>query len=261
MHFRESPGKPKRKGHNVKRRKVVVVEDEPAILQGILDVLEASGYEAAGAPDGEAGLDLSRRQGVDLVLLDLLLPKMNGLQVLAELRKTHPTLPVIILTARGAEEDRVRGLRHGADDYVVKPFSARELLARLEAVLRRSPERPAPVKAIKTATGTVDFDRSEIVFNSGQRTGLSEMEAGVLVHLATNPGRVVSRDELLMRVWGIGGANVETRAIDMHITRLRGKLKTPDGDNGPEWIVTVRGKGYMLGPDVTLVASEQTEPE
>lgn len=245
----------------MKRRRVVVVEDELAILQGLLDVLEASGYEAIGAADGEVGLDLGRQVGVDLVLLDLLLPKLDGFAVLTELRKTHPTLPVIILTARGAEEDRVRGLRSGADDYVVKPFSASELLARVEAVLRRSPERPLPVKAIETATGTVDFDRSEIAFRSGHRTGLSEMEAGVLAHLAANPGRVVSRDELLTRVWGISGGNVETRAIDMHITRLRGKLKSPDADDGPDWIVTVRGKGYMLGPDVTLVASEQAEPE
>ena len=245
----------------MKRRRIVVVEDEPAILQGLLDALQAGGYEAVGAADGEAGLDQARRIGVDLVLLDLLLPKMDGLQLLTELRKTHPTLPVIILTARGAEEDRVRGLQGGADDYVVKPFSLRELLARAEAVLRRSPERPSPVKAIKTATGTVDFDRSEIIFDSGERIGLSEMESGVLVHLAANHGRVVSRDELLMRVWGIGGSNLETRAIDMHITRLRGKLKTPDGTNGPEWIVTVRGKGYMLGPDVKLVATDSAEPE
>ena len=114
----------------MKRRRVVVVEDELAILQGLLDVLEASGYEAIGAADGEVGLDLGRQVGVDLVLLDLLLPKLDGFAVLTELRKTHPTLPVIILTARGAEEDRVRGLRSGADDYVVKPFSASELLAR-----------------------------------------------------------------------------------------------------------------------------------
>ncbi|MFH0983237.1 MAG: response regulator transcription factor [Planctomycetota bacterium] len=241
--------------------KAVVVEDEPAILQGLLDVMEAGGYEAVGAADGETGLDLSRQMGVELVLLDLMLPKMDGLQVLAELRKTHPSLPVIILTARGMEEDRVRGLRGGADDYVVKPFSARELLARIEAVLRRSPERPTPVKAIKTPTGTVDFKRSEIVFGNGQRTSLSEMEAGVLTHLAVNPGRVVSRDELLLRVWGIGGGRVETRAIDMHITRLRGKLAGGEVGHGPEWIVTVRGKGYMLGPEVTLVEAEPAPAE
>ncbi len=243
------------------KRKVVVVEDEPAILQGLLDVLEAGGYESVGATDGEMGLDCARRIGVDLVLLDLLLPKLDGLQVLMELRQTHPLLPVIILTARGAEEDRVRGLRGGADDYMVKPFSARELLARVEAVLRRSPERPSPVKAIKTTTGTVDFERCEIVFCNGQRAGLSEMEAGVLTHLAANHGRVISRDELLTCVWGIGGSRVETRAIDMHITRLRSKLQVPQADDDPEWIVTVRGKGYMLGPEVTVVLHERSPAE
>jgi DNA-binding response OmpR family regulator len=245
----------------VQKRKVVVAEDEPAILRGLLDVLDAAGYEAIGASDGEVGLDCARRVGVDLVLLDLLMPKLDGLQVLAELRKTHPLLPVIILTARGAEEDRVRGLRAGADDYVIKPFSARELLARVEAVLRRSPERPTPVRAIKTKTGTVDFDRCEIVYANDQRAGLSEMEAGVLLHLAANHGRVVSRDELLTRVWGIGGSKVETRAIDMHVTRLRGKLNQGAADGDPEWIVTVRGRGYMLGPDVTLVGPEESSPQ
>ncbi|MCK4660640.1 MAG: response regulator transcription factor [Phycisphaerae bacterium] len=243
----------------MRRRKVVVVEDEPAILQGLLDVLQVGGYEAVGAADGLTGLEQSRHLGVDLVLLDLLLPRMDGLMVLAELRKTHPNLPVIILTARGSEEDRVRGLQGGADDYVVKPFSARELLARVEAVLRRSPERPAPVKAIKTTAGTVDFERCEIVFAGGQRANLSEMEAGILTHLAVNPGRVISRDELLMRVWGIGGGNLETRAIDMHITRLRGKLNPPNTEENPDWIVTVRGKGYMLGAEVTLLTTEQPE--
>jgi DNA-binding response OmpR family regulator len=240
----------------LKKHRVVVVEDEPAILRGLLDVLEVGGYEGIPAADGEAGLDESRRVGVDLVLLDLLLPKMDGIQVLSELRKTHPSLPVIILTARGSEEDRVRGLRGGADDYVVKPFSAKELLARVEAVLRRSPERPSPVKGIRNRWGAVDFERSEIVFANGSRANLSEMESGVLLHLAAHRGRSVSRDELLIRVWGIGGNKVETRAIDMHITRLRGKLQAGGGGE-QEWIVTVRGKGYMLGPEVSLVQAEQ----
>src|SRR5947208_3741031 len=123
--------------------RVVVVEDEPAIRRGIVDLLRASGYEVAEAADGARGLEEDVRLGVDLVLLDLLLPRRDGLDVLVELRKVRPTLPVIILTARGAEDDRVRGLKLGADDYVVKPFSARELLARVEAVLRRTMDRPA----------------------------------------------------------------------------------------------------------------------
>src|SRR3989454_9028386 len=122
--------------------RVVVVEDEPAIRRGVADALKASAYQVVEAADGDRGLEESLRLGVDLVLLDLLLPRRDGLEVLAELRKVRPTLPIIILTARGSEEDRVRGLKMGADDYVVKPFSARELLARVQAVLRRSVDRP-----------------------------------------------------------------------------------------------------------------------
>src|ERR671939_601698 len=122
--------------------RVVVIEDEPAIRRGVADALRATGYEVAEAADGARGLEEAVRRGVDLVLLDLLLPRRDGLDVLTQLRKVRPTLPVIILTARGSEDDRVRGLKMGADDYVVKPFSARELLARVEAVLRRSLGRP-----------------------------------------------------------------------------------------------------------------------
>src|SRR5918912_778919 len=150
--------------------RVVVIEDEPAIRRGVVDALRASGYEVAEAADGARGLEEAVRRGVDLVLLDLLLPRRDGLDVLAELRKVRPTLPVIILTARGTEDDRVRGLKMGADDYVVKPFSARELLARVEAVLRRSVDRPAEVHAARLGKGVIDFDRREVRWASGDRT-------------------------------------------------------------------------------------------
>src|SRR5262245_59150879 len=138
--------------------RIVVVEDEPAIRRGVVDLLRVNGYDVAEAADGAAGLDEAIRRGVDLVLLDLLLPRRDGLDVLAELRKVRPTLPVIILTARGTEDDRVRGLKMGADDYVVKPFSARELLARVEAVLRRSVDRPVEVTAVRLGRGGIDFE-------------------------------------------------------------------------------------------------------
>jgi DNA-binding response OmpR family regulator len=242
-----------------KRPVVVVVEDEEAIRRGVVDALRISGYEPVEAADGVAGLKAARNAGVDLVLLDLLLPMMDGLDVLAELRQTHPALPVIILTARGSEEDRVRGLRAGADDYVVKPFSARELLARVEAVLRRSPERPHPVVRIQGGTTVVDCARREICHASGERIPLSDMEADILQRLAAHSGRAVSREELLAAVWGLREGGVETRAIDMHITRLRQKLTEGAGDGSPEWIVTVRGKGYMLGPDLKLVTESPAE--
>lgn len=245
----------------MKKRRIVVVEDEVAIRRGIVDMLKVAGYEPVEATDGNAGLNESRRVGVDLVLLDLRLPKMDGTKLLVELRKTRPTLPVIILTARGSEEDRVRGLKDGADDYVVKPFSARELLARIQAVLRRSPERPAPVRCIHAGGHQVDFQRRELRFADGRCVQLSEMESGILAHLAANAGRVVSRDELLARVWGINTEALETRAVDMHITRLRNKLAGGDADAGIEWLVTVRGKGYMLGPDVAGGAEPTTPGE
>lgn len=237
-----------------KKKMVLVVEDEDAIRRGVVDILSMAGYQVIEAAEGVSGLNEARRPGIDLVLLDLLLPKKDGFEVLTELRTTHPSLPVIILTARGSEDDRVRGLRIGADDYVVKPFSARELLARVEAVLRRSPERPqALVKIIGDKT-IVDCARREICYPSGERVSLSQMEADILFRLASHAGRAVSRDELLSSVWGLSDGTVETRAIDMHITRLRQKLSRGSEDVARDWIVTVRGRGYMLGPDLEVVA-------
>ncbi len=235
-----------------RKRTIVVVEDEDAIRRGIVDILKMAGYEVVEAADGLAGLTEARRAGVDLVLLDLLMPKMDGIEVLVELRATHASLPVIILTARGGEDDRVQGLRRGADDYVVKPFSARELLARVEAVLRRSPERPNPVLNLSAGDVTVDCGRREVIGPGDVRTALSEMEGAILGRLAAHAGRTVSREELLSCVWGIRDGQIETRAIDMHITRLRQKLAGGEKESPTEWIVTVRGKGYMLGADIQL---------
>lgn len=148
--------------YRVSAKQIVIVEDEAPIREAVVEILRTAGYEPVAASDGEAGLTAARRPGVQLVLLDLLLPKLDGMEVLSRLRKTHPTLPVIILTARGSEEERVAGLKGGADDYVVKPFSSRELLARVEAVLRRSPERPAVVARLATGGAVVDLQRREI---------------------------------------------------------------------------------------------------
>jgi DNA-binding response OmpR family regulator len=235
--------------------RVVVVEDEPAIRRGVVDALRATGYEVAEAADGARGLEEAVRRGVDLVLLDLLLPKRDGLEVLAEVRKVRPTLPIIILTARGTEEDRVRGLKMGADDYVVKPFSARELLARIEAVLRRSVDRPAEVRGARLGRAVIDFDRREIHWSDHRRTELSETEIAILSFLVANQKRAVSREELLTRLWGIGPKEVETRTIDMHIARLRNKLRDPSSKTTPEAIVTVRALGYMAGPDLRPLES------
>jgi DNA-binding response OmpR family regulator len=229
---------------------IVVVEDEPAIRRGVVDALKMSGYAVAEAADGAIGYERSIQPGVRLVLLDLLLPRRDGLEVLSDLRRVRPTLPVIILTARGSEDDRVRGLRMGADDYVVKPFSARELLARVEAVLRRTPERPSDTARAKLGKATIDFHRREVRWSEKDRTELSETEAGILMFLLENNERSVSREEILSRLWGINPAGLETRTIDMHVARLRAKLRDPSGKSTPEAIVTVRAHGYMAGPDL-----------
>lgn len=223
----------------------LVIEDDAAIRRGLVDALVFEGFETAEAPRGDTGLERALSDEFDLVLLDLVLPGRDGLDVLAEIRRQRPTLPVIILTARGEENDRVRGLRLGADDYVVKPFSVRELLARVSAVLRRSPERPHAVREIVFETARVDLDRSEIVLAVGGRAELSERERELLRYLAANAERAISRDEILSRVWRLDPRGIETRTVDMHIARLREKLG--DDPAAPRMILTVRGKGYKLG--------------
>jgi len=229
--------------------RILVVEDDSAIRRGLVDALTFSGYAPTEAPDGQAGLNAALTTDIDLVLLDVLMPKMDGISVLREIRKSKPSLPVIVLTAKGEEQDRVKGLREGADDYVVKPFSATELLARVEAVLRRSPARPSGVMKVCVAGRTIDLERREIVLPNGERAQLSQKEAEVVGYLVANRGRAIARDELLQRVWGLDPRGMHTRTVDMTIARLREILQ--DDPANPAVIVTVRAKGYMLAADGT----------
>lgn len=224
---------------------VLVVEDDAAIRQGVLDALSFEGYDTRSAARGDEGLRAALEDGCDLVLLDLVLPARDGLDVLAEIRRARPTLPVIIMTARGDENDRVRGLQLGADDYVVKPFSIRELLARVAAVLRRSPERPDTLSELPIAGGTVDLARREVRFDDGTRAELSERECELVRYLAGSADRAISREEILSRVWQLDPKGIETRTIDMHVARLREKLR--DDPAAPRAILTVRGRGYKWG--------------
>ena len=236
---------------------ILVIEDEAPIRRGVVDAVRASGYRAIEAGDGIAGLELALREELDLVLLDLLLPGRDGMRVLAEVRQARPSLPVIILTARGAEQDRVAGLKAGADDYVVKPFSARELLARVEAVLRRCTGQSSGLAHARLGQAEIDFARCEVRrlgSPNGGRTELSESEWAILRYLTTHRDRVVSRDELLARLWGISDG-VETRTIDMHVARLRNKLREAAGPDASEAIVTVRGQGYMASRDLEVEPS------
>jgi two-component system, OmpR family, response regulator RpaB len=207
------------------KARIVVVEDEPAIRRGVVDALRLTGYDVAEAADGSAGLREASGGGVDLVLLDLLLPKKDGLKM-------------------------------GADDYVVKPFSARELIARVEAVLRRTLKKQNEVHEVQFGRATIDLRRREIRWSADERTDLSETEGALLKYLVMNRDRAVSREELLGRVWGIGTAGLETRAVDMHVARLRAKLKDPSGEDHPEAIVTVRAHGYMAGPGLAVTEDE-----
>jgi len=231
------------------KQRILTVEDDPAIRRGIVDALTFAGYEILEAADGRDGLDLAVRAQIDLLLLDLVLPGRDGIEILQEVRRVRPTLPIIILSARGEEEDRVRGLRDGADDYVVKPFSVKELLARVEAVMRRTAERPADVARIDIPGGTIDLARCEVRFGDDRRAELSEREVDLVRYLAGNSGRAVSRDELLANVWRISPRGLSTRTIDMHVARLREKIG--DDRTQPAVILTVRGKGYMFAAETT----------
>jgi two-component system alkaline phosphatase synthesis response regulator PhoP len=229
-------------------RTLCVVEDDPAIRRGLVDSLEFAGFRVLACADGSAARRTLALAEVDLVLLDVMLPGLDGLAYLPELRAARPNLPVILVTARGAEEDRVRGLRNGADDYVVKPFSSSELIARVEAVLRRSAERPKDVHELRFPGGRVHFERREVVLGDGAARQLTERETSLLEYVARHAGRAIEREELLRGVWSLDPRGVDTRTVDMTVVRLREKL----GDTQGAIVRTVRGKGYMLGPDVEV---------
>ena len=232
--------------------RILVIEDDHAIRRGLVDALRFEAFHVAEASTTKTGLELALTLETDLILLDLLLPGEpagGGLTILQKTRAARPTLPVIILTARGDESDRVKGLQLGADDYVVKPFSIKELIARVRAVLRRSPARPLDVAIIRFADARLEADllRCELRFDDGSRAELSEKEVDLLRYLAINPGRAINRDELLRNVWRIDPRGAETRTIDMNVARLRAKMH--DDAEEPKLLLTVRGKGYMLSPE------------
>jgi two-component system alkaline phosphatase synthesis response regulator PhoP len=229
---------------------VLVIEDDLAIRRGLRDALRHEGYGVLEAGDAVEGQRLALSAEAGLVLLDLVLPAGSGLAVLERIREARPALPVIVLTARGGEDDRVRGLRLGADDYVVKPFSLRELLARVDSVLRRSPERADGAASLSVlpipAGGEIDLQSLEVRFADGTATALSPLEADLLRHLAGNAHRATSHEELLQWIWKVNPRHVQTRSVDMAVARLRRKLR--DDDDPPRVLLTVRGKGYRLAP-------------
>jgi two-component system alkaline phosphatase synthesis response regulator PhoP len=228
-------------------RRILVIEDNRDLAYGLCNNLEIEGYEVEVAGDGAAGLRAARDRGLDLVILDLMLPEMDGFRVLRALRGETIDVPVLILTARGHEADKVRGLRLGADDYVTKPFGLLELLARVEALLRRAPKGrtkagPPPVERF----GPVEVDTaSRTVRRGGRAVDLAPKEFDLLVALLRARGAVVSRLDLMQEVWGYSAA-VVTRTVDTHVAELRRKLEDDPGN--PRYILTVRKAGYRLEP-------------
>lgn len=229
---------------NIHAQRILIVEDDHAIRRGLADALRFAGYQVYESARGDEGIHTALSNPIDLVVLDVVLPGCSGMEALRRIRESEPTLPIIMLTARGEEADRVAGLRSGADDYVVKPFGLQELLARIEAVLRRTPERPHTNDTILFTGGCIDFQRREIRLDNQTVHLLSEKEWELISYLAKHNSRVVSRDEILSHVWKISPRGLQTRAIDMTIARLREKLG--DASDDPKILITVRGHGYMF---------------
>lgn len=222
---------------------ILVAEDDAAVRQGIVDALTFSGYQVMAAQDGRQAMNYALSTQYQLLLLDLVMPHHSGFQVLEALKRNRPGQPVIILSARGEEADRVKGLSMGADDYVVKPFSVRELLARVDAVLRRTTERTPQLKEFEFKDGIASFTRREILYSDdNSREELSDKENDLLHYLVSNSGRAVARDEILRQVWNLDPKGISTRTIDMHVAHLRSKLR----DRNQNILQTVRGKGYMI---------------
>lgn len=223
--------------------RVLVVDDEESIRKLVEYNLAQAGYEVAVAEDGLQALDMIQQQRVDMVVLDLMLPGIGGLELCKRLRQQHSRVPIIMLTARGEEIDRVLGLEMGADDYVTKPFSPRELVARVRAVLRRNPEESGEGDGYIEA-GPLRLDPGKYVVTvRGEAVDLTPREFELLHYLLRHMDRVVSRDQLLDRVWGYEYAG-DTRLVDVHISHLRDKIE-PD-PKAPQHIKTVRGVGYKF---------------
>ena len=215
-----------------------MVEDEASLRDGLVDLLTGDGHAVTAVGDGQAAVAAGLREAFDLVVLDLMLPRLDGIAVCRQLRAARPGMPILMLTARGSEDDKVRGLGEGADDYVTKPFSARELLARVRALGRRT--APEALDELAVDNAVIDLARM-VVVRGTQRATLTPREVGIVRWLFRHQGRVVSRAELLEQVFGQRG-DLQTRAVDMAIAVLRKKLEADPAN--PTLIVSVKGAGY-----------------
>jgi DNA-binding response OmpR family regulator len=224
------------------RAKILVVEDEPNMVVGLRDNFEFEGYEVITASDGIEGLERALKESPDLVVLDVMMPRMSGLEVCKQLRAKRASLPIIMLTARGQEVDKVVGLELGADDYVTKPFSIRELLARVKAVLRRTAVIPKDQEQHSFGDVEVDLRRCRVL-KSGKALDVSSKEFELLKYFICHSGETLSRHRLLEDVWGYEHYPT-TRTVDTHLVRLRQKLE-PNPEE-PQYFLTVHGTGYRF---------------
>lgn len=231
-----------------RKLRILIVEDEPAIRAGLEDVFVYHGYEVDSAADGAQGLKLAQSGRFDLILLDVMLPSMNGFEICDRVRADDRDQPIIMLTARTADDDIVQGLKLGADDYVAKPFSVQQLVLRVEAVLRRSRVGVEQARTIELG-GVVRIDVENLSGTHGdEELSFTRREMSMLQYLAANTERAVGRDELLNKVWGYAkNLDLETRTIDIHVAKLRRKIE-PDA-SAPRFLMTVRGAGYRLQMD------------
>jgi DNA-binding response OmpR family regulator len=221
---------------------ILVIEDDPALLRGLMDVLVFNGFAVRGVADGRGGLQAALERPADLVLLDLMLPGLDGLAVCRAIRARRPHQPVVMITARGSEDDIVAGFKAGADDYIPKPFSLRELMVRVEAVLRRAGKNPAEGSV---QLGGIHFDAQQLTAEAGGRTvEITRREMELAAYFHRHAGRIVTRGELLTEVWHYADAGIETRTVDIHMLKLRRKIAQLTGEE--RLIATVRGEGYRL---------------
>jgi two-component system response regulator RegX3 len=227
------------------KARILVVEDDPALLRGLLDVLVYNGYEVKGVEDGGRGLDAGLKESFDLILLDVMLPTLDGFSICKEVRKKKPGQGIIIITAKGSEDDIVTGFNAGADDYISKPFSLREVMVRVEAVLRRTGKNPGDVEI---RFRDIFFDGKNLVAEyQNQTLELTRKEIDIIAYLHRHRDRIVSKKELLIEVWQYADADIETRTVDIHMLKLRKKIARLIGDT--PFVNTIRGEGYRLEPE------------
>lgn len=221
---------------------ILVVEDEPTIRVGLCDFLEFHDYNVTEATDGLEAERIVSENSFDLILLDLMLPKISGEQLCRQWRQSGLTTPIIMLTAKGLEKEKIAGLNLGADDYITKPFSLEELLARINAVMRRTDPAKSVGKTFKF--GHLEIDIASLKARTADtETAISKRQGQIIQFFAANPSRVISREELYEKVWGEPMGSVETRTVDMHIAKLRSTIESNPAK--PELIKTIRGAGYL----------------